>query len=434
MYNYIKKIDLKLFLVVFVTFLIPSIYTTIRINFISNIPNDWGLNIASQLQWINIMVEVLQEALIFPLFFLIGKTFNDKEKTKEKIVTSLFVIFVIITFVALLLGIFANVLTNFMNQSEELIPATVKYIRLELIGIIFANLVKFLMVVFIEKSLYKAIIGILGIQMIITIILDFTFLNVMKLGVNSIAYTNIIVQAGLFFTMFYIVCRMYGIKISKFKQYLNFNSVNEWKALGGLSGLESFVRNAAFAIMILKICNEVGESGNFWVMMNFMWGWILLPVIALGDIIKSESSQNIVNVENNYKGYMLLTTVFVILWIVLIPIYKPFLSNAMGLEGDSLTKVYNLSLISLIFYIVFAYNNVIDSICYGIGKIDLLLYQSLIINFIYYGIMFVLYQTGVYIPTLNSLAIMFGTGMVLDSVVTYFMFKYYTKKQGLVLA
>ncbi len=426
-----KNIDLKMFLVIFITLVIPSIYITVRINFISNIPNEWGFNIASQLQWINIMIEVLQEALIFPLFFLIGKTIHSKEKTREKIVTSLTIIFVIITLVALILGISANALANFMNQSEELVPATVKYIRLELVGIVFANLVKFLIVVLIEKSRYRAIILILAIQTILTIILDYLFLNQLNIGVNAIAYTNMIVQSTLFMLMLVIVFKMFEIKPKKFLSYINFNSVKEWWKQGSLSALESFVRNAVFAVMILKIVNEVGESGNFWVMMSFMWGWILLPVIALGDVIKNESSQDIKNISKNFKGYMILTTLLVIVWILLIPLYKPFLDNILGLDGDNLMKVYSLSLISLGFYIAFAYNNVIDSICYGIGKVNLLLYQSLIINLIYYGIMFILYKQEIFVPTLNSIAVMFGIGMLLDSIVTFIMFKFYIKKKGI---
>ena len=58
--------------------LIPTIYTTVRIHFLGNMPSDWGFNIASQLSWVNLVYEVLQEAIILPLFYLMGKSLFDK--------------------------------------------------------------------------------------------------------------------------------------------------------------------------------------------------------------------------------------------------------------------------------------------------------------------------------------------------------------------
>jgi len=43
---------------------------------------------------------------------------------------------------------------------------------------------------------------------------------------------------------------------------------------------------------------------------------------------------------------------------------------------DNYQAIFHLSLISLGFYVVFALNNVVDSIFYGRGRTDLMLYQS----------------------------------------------------------
>lgn len=429
-----KRFDKKLFWVLFFTLFIPTLYRTVRIYFLADIPGDWGFNIASQLQWINIMFEVLQEALILPLFFLIGKTINDKELTKKKIVSGTVVLFLIITFFSLLIGIFANGLTTFMSQSEELIPATVTYIRLELVSIILFNVVKFGMVVLVEKNMFKELMILLGIETILTIILDYYFIGnpATRVGVNGIAYTNIILNAIKIGMYGYVFHRVFSI-FKDIRSSFDLSVLRDWRTVGVLSGLESFVRNAAFVVMILKIVNEVGGQGAFWVMMNFIWGWLLLPVLALGDLIKKETSQSKENISTNYKTYMIVTTMIMIVWVVSIPIWKMFMSGAMNLEGDFLNQVYNLSLISLIFYIIFAYNNVIDSIFYGVGRTDLMLYQSLFVNIVYYGVMFTLYRTGVFVPTLQSITIMFGIGMTVDSVFTYIQFKRYVKLEEIVV-
>ena len=60
--------------------LIPTIYTTVRIFLIGQLPSDYGFSIAGQLQWVSLLYEILQEALILPLFFFIGAVVLDKEK------------------------------------------------------------------------------------------------------------------------------------------------------------------------------------------------------------------------------------------------------------------------------------------------------------------------------------------------------------------
>lgn len=42
-------------------------------------PGDWGFSITSQLALVNILYEVIQEALILPLFFFIGALILKKK-------------------------------------------------------------------------------------------------------------------------------------------------------------------------------------------------------------------------------------------------------------------------------------------------------------------------------------------------------------------
>ncbi|MBN2157286.1 MAG: hypothetical protein JW776_14670 [Candidatus Lokiarchaeota archaeon] len=47
-----------------------KIYVTICIYFLGDLPGNWGVNIASQLVWISLVLEVIQEGFILPLFAL----------------------------------------------------------------------------------------------------------------------------------------------------------------------------------------------------------------------------------------------------------------------------------------------------------------------------------------------------------------------------
>ena len=88
------------------------------------------------------------------------------------------------------------------------------------------------------------------------------------------------------------------------KDKLNFTWVKEFVKVGGISGFESFVRNLAYMVMISRMVNIVNEQGTYWFANNFIWGWLLLPVIQLGELIKQEISTNcsrICKVESFYQ-------------------------------------------------------------------------------------------------------------------------------------
>jgi len=244
----------------------------------------------------------------------------------------------------------------------------------------------------------------------------------LNIGVNGIARTNIIVNIILLIVMFLVFKRL-NIQIIIKTVSLDFSWLKEWFVIGGMSGLESFVRNAAFILMVLRLVNVVAEQGPFWVTNSFIWGWLLLPVLQLGELIKRDSAVNSRQYKEKIPGYFALTVLIIIIWIVSIPLWDIFINKVMGIENYQ--NILNLSLISLGFYIVFALNNVVDSIFYGHGRTDLMLYQSLIVNIVFYGLAFILYITGFFVPTLTGIAIMFGTGIVFDSLITFIMFYYF---------
>ncbi|HOM03591.1 MAG TPA: multidrug transporter [Acetivibrio sp.] len=427
----IKSINYKLFLALLLMGLLPTVYTTVRIFYLGQLPGDWGYNIASQLSWVNLLYEIIQEAIILPLFFFIGKAFKKNiDELNNTVRTGAIATFGVYSLLSIIIIIFAVPMIKLMAQDTTLIAETATYIRLETVANIFATLVKFFVIVLVTVKKEKYLYFILSIQMILSIILDTFFvssLNVsLRLGVNGIAYTNMIINALLLMLAVYFLYREKIVLLKKAK--LNFQWMKEWLKVGGYSGLESFVRNIAFMLMIVRMVNVVGEQGTFWVTNNFIWGWLLLPILQLGELIKRDcGEEGIKAVKSKSYAYFLITAVICVLWLVTIPAWEPFIKNVMNVSNAH--EVYILALISLGFYILFAFNNVIDSIFYGLGKTNYMLFQSLVINIVYYGLMFILYATGVYEPTLTKIALMFAGGTAMDSVLTYFIFWWMLKKK-----
>jgi hypothetical protein len=169
-------------------------------------------------------------------------------------------------------------------------------------------------------------------------------------------------------------------------------------------------------VMIARMVNVVGEQGTYWVANNFIWGWLLLPVLQLGELIKQEVSADKENIRRNTLGYFGITAIISLLWLVSIPAWKPFMLHVLGF--NDVDKLFGLVLLLVGFYVLYAFQNVFDSTFYGLGKTHYMLFESVVTNTIYYGIAFVLYVANVWTPTLMGIALLFGIGNAFDSVVS----------------
>ena len=212
---------------------------------------------------------------------------------------------------------------------------------------------------------------------------------------------------------------------------LNFSWTKEFIKIGGVSGLESLVRNVAYMVMISRMINVVGEQGTYWVANNFIWGWLLLPVLQLGELIKQETATDKENVRKNTLGYFTISAIISALWFISIPFWKPFMANI--LQFNDIDNLFELVLILVGFYVLYAFQNVFDSIFYGLGKTNYMLFESVITNTLYYGIAFILYLTSVWTPSLIGIALLFGIGNAFDSIVSLGAFIFLLKREKITI-
>lgn len=426
----LRTVNYRLWFAIFTTMLLPTVYQTVRIFFLGDMPSDSGINIASQLQWVNLFYEVVQEALILPLFFLLGKSIDNRDEFANKVRTGLIVTAIIYAMVSVIVMLCARPLVVLMAQDTALSDATVTYVRLETVAALFSTLWRFMMTVLVTLKKDKYIYIVLIIQMVLSVLLD-TFLisNLAvsaKLGVNGIAVTNIIVNAVILGCS---ILLLYRENIRLFaKQKRSFGWLNEWFKVGKFSGLESLLRNLAFMVMVVRMVNIVAEQGNYWLANNFIWQWLLLPGLALADLVKKEIGESKDNIRDKTFGYLVLVSIFAIIWLISISLWKPFLQYVMNVEEYE--TVFKIVLLETGFYITFLFNSCIfDSTFYGIGKTNYMLIQSMCIDGFYYGVMFVLYLTGVFVPTLLGICLMFGIGMALDFIPTLCLYLRMLKKE-----
>ena len=427
-----KNINIRLLIALISMMVLPSLYQTIRVNFLGDLPSDSGINIASQILWLSLIYEIAQEALILPLFYLFGKSLSNTKEFENKVQTGFIVIFCFMAFLSAILFIYSQNIVIFMEQSEQIIGQTTQYIRLETIAIMFATLVKYMMVVIISLNKDKYIYGLLVVQMTLSILLDSVFFGPFEfsldMGVIGIAWTNIIVNIAILLAT-YISIRQYGLKLLSVNQ-MSFTWMKEWWTTGVFSGLESLVRNIAFIVMIIKMINMVEEQGNYWVANSFIWGWLLLPALALSELVKRDVGEDVKNIARNTKGYFSLGLIFVAIWCITIPFWHSFLANFMNVQ-DIKTVMYIVG-VQTVFYFVFMFNNsILDATLYGLGKTNYMFIQSLWVNVGYYGTMFILYKVGVFTPTLLNICLIFGFGILIDLIPTVILYKKALREQDI---
>ena len=190
--------------------------------------------------------------------------------------------------------------------------------------------------------------------------------------------------------------------------------LRDWCKTGVFSGFQQFIDNLIYAVMVCKMVNMIAEQGNYWIANNFIWGWLLIPITALAEVIRSDC-------KDGYKelhkfNYYFIAAASTVLWAVTIPAWIPFFRYAQGLENAG--EIFSIVIKLVPFYIAYAGCAIIDNIFVGLGKTGYTAVNSLIITLCYYGVFHILYRAHVITFTMNTIIQMFGFGMVVHYAVS----------------
>ena len=115
--------------------------------------------------------------------------------------------------------------------------------------------------------------------------------------------------------------------------------------------------------------------------------------------------------------------VLVLVWLMLLPFWQSF---ATFLNPNDEIVGYSVGALSVLLvpYMLLALNLITDSIFYGIGRTDFMAYQAIVTNGTVYVGAFIAYVTGFWSPTFDSVLLLFGIGIFVDSLLTvYFALK-----------
>lgn len=417
----LKSFDWKMFVALCLLALVPAIYQTVVTKLITVSASPGTLDIIGQMEWFDLINETICAFLIVPMYSVLSKA-----KTKEnfnKVVFKLGIIVVGLYFLFSIGTFFYGLrLVSFMNPSEIDVGSAYGYLSLETIAFMIGIVFSYVNVVFIviDKSHYMY--AFLVAQICLSLLGDFALIP--AIGVNGVAISNII--SNLIMGLVGVVMLVYikQLKPGKFTKE-DVPHLKDWGRVGLFAGGQQFLDNIIYALMIVRMVNAVSESGNYWVSNNFIWGWLLIPITCLVEIIRKDAGKDGYNVKQS--NYYSITTIVVLLWFVLIPTYKWFFGTIEGITNSE--RIFEIVVKNLGFYVAYAFSQIPDAIFVGMGKTKYNAVNSVLCNIVYYGVWFIFYQTGVVVMTMDMIIVMFGCGNIFHWIVSLVEEKVFLRKE-----
>lgn len=261
----------------------------------------------------------------------------------------------------------------------------------------------------------------MAVNTVLSLLADFALIP--GFGVYGIAVSNIVVNTLLAIASVAWLYVQGHIRFCRFRKS-DLPVLKEWCKIGVFSGIQQWIDNLIYAVMICKMVNMVAEQGNYWIANNFIWGWLLIPVKALGEVIRRDCRDGYAGLKR--FNYYFIAAATVAVWALTVPLWTPFYRYAENLSNAS--EIFSITIRLAPFYIAYAGCAIIDNIFIGLGKTLYNTINSLIINFVYYGILYLLYVTGKITFTMNGIIWMFGFGMVVHFVISWIEEKLFLQK------
>ncbi len=397
--------------------IIPFLYMLVRTNLIADIPSTDGFGIAGHMEWFDLINETIQAFLIVPLYALFNRCIQDRKKFRKQIFQSFMVVHVIYLLFAVLILIRCSSIVSAM-VSEHL-PEVTRYLQLETVGFILANMVSFVNVLFVVLEKPSYIYAMVCLKTAFTVIGDVCLIP--SFGINGIAYSNIAVNSVCVLLCLIVVCKERLVEISF---HFNKSFLKEYFFIGFFSGIQILLDNLIYFSVVCKMVNEVAQQGNYWIANNIIWGLMLVPISALAEIIKKDGRDKFT--PKKMKSYMIVIMATFLLWLCLIQILNPFLINVMGIEHSHTVK--HILIILMPFYFAYGCTVLIDNILIGYGKTYYCFAISAVVNLIYYPVVYKLFLKGIFTPDITFICMMFGFGMVMHLVCSIISFVFYNRR------
>lgn len=162
--------------------LVPSIYLLFRLNIVSI--NNVDINILGQLEWFDLIDEIIVTSLTVPLYSLLKKGTSSSNKNGLAFILSFGLYFVFTVFICLKVGS----ISEFMNAEFAK-----KFLLLQSISMLISYICTFMVILFTLNDSHRLIRVLLISKIVLLIIGDYTLIS--KFADIGASYSEIIVNS-----------------------------------------------------------------------------------------------------------------------------------------------------------------------------------------------------------------------------------------------
>lgn len=422
--------DWRLFLFILLFIGLPNVYQLYRIYLIGNeLPDPGSLATVSQWQFVGLVVEVFQEATVLAIFFFLGSQIRRGMAVQLDRMKSVFT-FIFLASLVFSAGVFVfrDAFITLIGTAPEVQSQTREFLGISIFSIPFTLLAAAVVVLFEALNLRFLVFAMAGVNLLLRFVLDSLFFGgywfSLEADVAGVAWATLLSSVGLFLAGLLLLIRSRHIPLRDLKTRPSFADMGQYLRVGLGSGLDSLIRNVAYFFMIIRLVNTIGpaEIGGYYLALQILWGFMLVPVLAFADSAKAlvaNASDDLLQVRRLWLSSMVITAGMMLVWIALVPLLPAF---ARFLNDDPDTVRWAATAFGILFapYVLLSFNTVIDSVFYGLGRTRYLAYQAALTNGTVYLGAFLLYIAGRWNPTFESVMVLFALGILVDSILTLF--------------
>ncbi|KTB48296.1 MATE family efflux transporter [Dehalogenimonas alkenigignens] len=424
-----RQWDWGLYGLIFLFMALPQFYRSYSVYLIGNaIPDSSALSIVAQWQFVDLFLEIIQETFVLALFFFIGKGLQSDAGPDSRIRTAFTMILAISSVLAVFLFTFSSQFVSVIGTPEPLQQTTAAFLKIKTAAIpVF--LLSAASIVIVETVNRKRFILTLAImQVVYRFIFDSVFYGgysfSLDIGVLGVAWADMVSSLALLITAILLLRPYISSKVKSLPSLFSFHDWKTYLKVGSWSGLDSLIRNVFYILMILRLLNLLGEDyiGGYYLSMHIFWSFLLVPILALAECSKvliANHSADLTKVRKLWYSSMAIGGSVIVLWLILLPLWRPF-AGLLNSNPEIVNYSVHAMMLLILPYILFALNMVTDAIFYGIGKTQYQAYQSAITNGTVYVAAFIAYLAGLWNSTFTSILILFGLGILVDSILTVF--------------
>ncbi|MFC1942735.1 hypothetical protein ACFLWU_05935 [Chloroflexota bacterium] len=327
----LKQWDWGLFLLIFLFMALPRFYLSYSVYLIGNaIPDTNALATVAQWQFIELLLEVVQETFVLAIFFFVGRGLQSKEGPGSPMRTSISAILVFSIFLAGILFALSDNFVSIIGTPEAIRETTSTFLRIKTAGVpIF--LLSMASIIIVETINRKRMLLTLAIlQVVYRFILDSLFYGgysfSLNLGILGVGWADLAASLLLLVTALFMIRRLLFEKVKNLKDFFVFKDLKVYLRVGGWSGLDSLVRNFAYFFMVVRLLNLLGADtiGGYYLAMHIFWSFLLVPILALSESAKvlfANHSGDIAKIRRLWFSSLVIGGIIVVLWLIFLPFW-----------------------------------------------------------------------------------------------------------------